>query len=722
MAADGARLRADVTRRAAANERDFADNYVLGVASAALDERSQAETLLRAAADARADFSAAPAALAALFNARYEWQKVCDYLKPVIAAHPEWAAVQFEYGVALDGLDDNEAAEKAFKAAIRSGGNQTRHLIALAQHDLRLGDYVGAVRFFQQAVDAEATNAEAVEGLFDSSIRGGKEELARGLYDKIKDANLPDDVLRRIRTSMRFLRTAFSSEHLAELQAQFEQHPDDVRTGLFLAGGLFAWDRLDEARARIDELLRVDPDNAHAQALLANIHLKNADFDAAVTLLDQALQRYPNRDAFVQLHAQATLYGFRTAEARKDIERLAGMYPEKEFEFQGALLHTYTQLGDYNGALGLLEKWLKDGKREDALISEKLELMGNAGRVDEALQLAQARLDAQPEEARRREDFVAAAVKAKAFDRAEEKLRAWLRQEPGNARHFDKLITVLIGAGKGDAAVELVNTLELPGINDGSRRYMRAIVETKLDRTEAAVKDFDELLKTPNMQPENIWDIREQIVLTLGRAGQYEAALERCEGWLKEGDGNTAKLRVALGLKYAALSAAERMGEAAVIAEKLLEFDKRNPGMNNDLGYTWADQGKNLDRALPMVRIAVAKEPLNPMYLDSLGWVHYKMGAFDQALVQLERAVMLEKGRDGVIYDHLADTQWRLGRKDAAISTWKLSAEKLRESIAKRSNPRDESILKSVSAKLATQGTATIPAVAPTAAEQAGKN
>ena len=67
------------------------------------------------------------------------------------------------------------------------------------------------------------------------------------------------------------------------------------------------------------------------------------------------------------------------------------------------------------------------------------------------------------------------------------------------------------------------------------------------------------------------------------------------------------------------------------ILAKVIALDPRHAAANNDLGYSWADQGKNLDRAESIIRLAVEEEPDNESFLDSLGWVLYKRTKFGEA-------------------------------------------------------------------------------------------
>ncbi|MEA2859268.1 MAG: hypothetical protein QOC72_1307 [Methylobacteriaceae bacterium] len=103
--------------------------------------------------------------------------------------------------------------------------------------------------------------------------------------------------------------------------------------------------------------------------------------------------------------------------------------------------------------------------------------------------------------------------------------------------------------------------------------------------------------------------------------------------------------------------------------KKALELFPDQPLVLNYLGYSWVDQGLNLDDAFKMLRRAVELRPTDGYVVDSLGWAHYKLGQYDQAVKELERAIEL-KSSDPVINDHLGDAYWRVGRKLEAHFQW----------------------------------------------------
>lgn len=152
--------------------------------------------------------------------------------------------------------------------------------------------------------------------------------------------------------------------------------------------------------------------------------------------------------------------------------------------------------------------------------------------------------------------------------------------------------------------------------------------------------------------------------------GHHPEALGVLEGARKEASRDVAQLYVLAGA-YGRIGA-EKQNEQ--VLREVLKLDPSFAGANNDLGYTWAEQGKNLDQAEAMVGKALRDEPDNPSFLDSMGWVLYKRGKFEQAAKNLERAAALA---DPVVLDHFGDALYRLGNHDRAASQWKQAAAKI---------------------------------------------
>jgi tetratricopeptide (TPR) repeat protein len=103
--------------------------------------------------------------------------------------------------------------------------------------------------------------------------------------------------------------------------------------------------------------------------------------------------------------------------------------------------------------------------------------------------------------------------------------------------------------------------------------------------------------------------------------------------------------------------------------KKALELYPDQPHVLNYLGYSWIDQGVNLEEGMRMIRRAVEQRPDDGYIVDSLGWAYYRIGDYDNAVKQLDRAVEL-KPEDPTINDHLGDAYWKVGRQLEAKFQW----------------------------------------------------
>ena len=105
---------------------------------------------------------------------------------------------------------------------------------------------------------------------------------------------------------------------------------------------------------------------------------------------------------------------------------------------------------------------------------------------------------------------------------------------------------------------------------------------------------------------------------------------------------------------------------------KALALDPDNAGVLNYLGYMFADRGVRLEEALKLISRAVELEPSSGAYLDSLGWVYFRMDRLEEAETCLRRSLELVP-RDATIRDHLGDVLARRGKLKEAVAEWQLS-------------------------------------------------
>jgi tetratricopeptide (TPR) repeat protein len=113
----------------------------------------------------------------------------------------------------------------------------------------------------------------------------------------------------------------------------------------------------------------------------------------------------------------------------------------------------------------------------------------------------------------------------------------------------------------------------------------------------------------------------------------------------------------------------KQWAKAEADLKKALELYPDQAHVLNYLGYSWIDQGINLDDGMRMIKRAVEQRADDGYIVDSLGWAYYRLGNIEEAVKHLERAIEL-KPEDPTINDHLGDAYWRIGRELEARFQW----------------------------------------------------
>jgi tetratricopeptide (TPR) repeat protein len=163
-----------------------------------------------------------------------------------------------------------------------------------------------------------------------------------------------------------------------------------------------------------------------------------------------------------------------------------------------------------------------------------------------------------------------------------------------------------------------------------------------------------------------------------GRLKNYDAAVRIARAALAQRpESAEAMFRLASSL--------ERDGKSAEAEKVFLELLAQRPNdaaSQNYLGYMWADQGVQLDKARELLERAVAREPRNAAYLDSLGWVYFRMGKLDSAEKNLREAARREPS-DPTISEHLGDLDMKQGDLEGAVRHWEKALELKSEDAAR---------------------------------------
>jgi tetratricopeptide (TPR) repeat protein len=186
-----------------------------------------------------------------------------------------------------------------------------------------------------------------------------------------------------------------------------------------------------------------------------------------------------------------------------------------------------------------------------------------------------------------------------------------------------------------------------------------------LDRTDESEKKLQELVKE---YPDDL-----EAVLALGGVLRSHKKFAECADAYSKGldlIGKPEKSNwVIFYFRGMCYERSHQWPKAEADLKKALELYPDQPQVFNYLGYSWIDQGVNLDEGMAMIKKAVQAKPDDGYIVDSLGWAYFKLGHYDEAVKNLEHAIEL-KPQDPTINDHLGDAYWQVGRKLEARFQW----------------------------------------------------
>jgi len=244
-------------------------------------------------------------------------------------------------------------------------------------------------------------------------------------------------------------------------------------------------------------------------------------------------------------------------------------------------------------------------------------------------------------------------------------LQLALYLSPGHPMALLALADFYEGIKKYDLAVKVYERLPLSSPLYRSAQIQRAMDLDALDRTDEAKAVLQKLITDDGADLE--------ATTALGNVLRGRKQFAECADVYSKGINGIGKPEKSHWTVYyfrgICYERSKQWPRAEADMQKSLELFPDQPLVLNYLGYSWVDQGLNLDEGMRMIQRAVEQRADDGYIVDSLGWAYYRIGNFDEAVKHLERAVEL-KPEDPTINDHLGDAYWKVGRVLEARFQW----------------------------------------------------
>ena len=605
------------------------------------------------------------------------------------------------------------------------------------------GEYLNrAIDFFKAALKADPTNDYLVEELTDLYLQSNQLRTAVGEAEDMLKKN-PDNVQARrmlARIYTRLIGDAqqgqVNEEMLKKATEQYQiitsKESDDVDSWVTL-GRLYRVARNSvEAEKAFKKALEHDPENEDAMTGLAMVYSDVGDTTNMVAMLQKVADKSPNLRTLTTL---ASAYEqMRDYAGAAEVLKRALALSEENAQLKRALAENLLRADEDLEALALYQDLAKAEPRDIQIQLRIAEIYRSQRAFDKAAEaLAKAReldrdslevqyeqvnlLEAQgkmPEAIDALKKMVAGTTKSQ-YSQSERGTRAMLlerlgylyrnnQQYPEAAEAFKNLADFAPESGS-RAAVHLIDTYRISKDYKQAESAAAAAIKkypddrllivsyanllSDLGRTDEAAAKIRSLIKGDDR---DLYLTLAQIYEKAKKYPEMAKAIDQAEKASKsDAEMETVHfMRGAMHEKMKDFDAAEKE------FRKILEANPDSAGALNYLGYMLADRNIRLNEARDLIQKAVDIEPNNGAFLDSLGWVHYRLGNFDKAENFLVKSIEHLSG-DPTVHDHLGDVYMDQGKVKQAIDQWQLA---LREWEKNSAADRDEEAVAKVTKKL----------------------
>lgn len=476
------------------------------------------------------------------------------------------------------------------------------------------------------------------------------------------------------------------------------------------------------------QVLNVDPGQAELASRVATLLTRQDEFPEAIDILKDAIKANPKADeAYLQLAFIYSHYLKKTDQAVDYVNRALALDPTNIDAYQRLYeIHLaagdekkarqaldragkvqssdpvfWTRLGKLYAAIllkpdmepnqqdvvtvnNIFRKAADNGHDDAAVLKEIADHYASSQQIAEAIPLYLRVLELQPDDTNAREKLATGFILTNQSAKATAMLEQIIKEHPEKYQSYDLLAQVLDDQAR---ALQRDNkTVEAKAVfSKAAANYEQSLLVnpghaiTYIRLAElllGPVKDPEHAVKILMEARRRFPETAEMVyylAIALREAKHTQQAVTTFEEALHESELDSAEIANArFYFDYGAT--AEQAGlydKAAELFKKSIALDPTNSAEAcNYLAYMWAEQNTHLDEAAEVIQRALQADPKNGAFLDSLGWVEYRQGKYEQALNDLLRAVQNMPHDDAVVHEHLGDTYLKLGRATEALEAW----------------------------------------------------
>ncbi len=380
----------------------------------------------------------------------------------------------------------------------------------------------------------------------------------------------------------------------------------------------------------VEKLLELDPSNLRLQKLLIESYLKTNKNDEAILLADDALSMFPDDLTLIEYKGNAKANQNKWEEAAKEYQKLI----KSDLPFEAKM----------RIAGGFVTEAAKDSSIIPIAKNLLLEIEKDTSDWQTNVFLAEVAL-VENNDSLALKYFKNATVFA-----------------PWNAHIWSRFGLLLFESQKYDETIAEMKTAVNNFPDDFVINLILGLSLSQQNDIDGAARALEHAVR---LNPNDLMALH-AYGFTLNQQKRPDAALIYLEKALFLAPDNIQILGT-MGMIYDGMKNYEMTDS---LYKRALEIDSLDVLVSNNYAYSLSERGVELDKALKMAEFAVEMQPKNASYLDTIGWVYFKLGNFDKAIGFIEQAIELDS-ENATLYDHLADIYVKMNNKEKAIEFYK---------------------------------------------------
>ncbi len=589
---------------------------------------------------------------AQLYELDREHDRAIEAYREALVYDPDYQDTYLQIALLLIRSDRTDEAIDILRKLSDRRPDEAQPLIWLGSAYRHERDADAAIRTYRRALDIAPDSAGIYIQLVDLLIqRGDEEEAIELLTEGTRKADDPVD-LYRVLGEMYMRQSGLSAD------------PDESR-------GYF-----DQAVDTFKAALEIDPEDATLLNTLGDLYLREQKLDQAIEVFERMEELIPDDLLLKERLAKTYELAGRLEDAARALEDLAEAHPTnaRVFFSLGAL---YERMDETEKAITNYELAARLDPREPAAYL-KLGVLQMEDAPDKAVEALREGLSAIPGDPRLLEMLGYVLFNKQEYAAAVESFREaeseWLLAgEEALTPNFYLYLALAYYFDNQPEAVPEVLGQAMERNRDALEAFAHFLFQDEdSDRVDQAVPILETMLE---QRPDDA-AIMTMLAYVHSFQEDFDKAIEafdRTKELAVGAEDEEMILNPRFYFWYAAAHEREEMHDRAEeLFYRCLELDPENAEAYNYLAYMWAEKGINLDKAKEYVLIALDARPDSGAFIDTLGWIYYQQGRYEEAYTEIKRALEIIPD-DPTILDHLGDIYLKLDEPEKAQANWKRS-------------------------------------------------